>query len=86
MEVAGGTLANPEATQQCQYCSIANTTPLLASLDSFYSERWRNLGLLWVYVCFNAGAALFFYWLARVPKQWSKVLKIFSPKLVEELH
>ncbi|KAG4433363.1 hypothetical protein IFR05_011147 [Cadophora sp. M221] len=86
MEVAGGTLANPEATQQCQYCTIANTTPLLANLDSFYEERWRNLGLLWIYVCFNAGAALFFYWLARVPKQWSKVLKIFSPKVVEELH
>ena len=70
MELAGGTLSNPEATQKCQYCSIATTTPLLASLSIFYDDRWRNLGLLWVYVCFNAVAALFFYWLARVPKQW----------------
>lgn len=86
MEVAGGTLSNPEATQQCQYCSIATTTPLLASLSIFYGDRWRNLGLLWIYVCFNAVAALFFYWLARVPKQWRKFLGFFQPKVVEEVH
>jgi ATP-binding cassette subfamily G (WHITE) protein 2 (PDR) len=86
MELAGGNLLNPNATQQCQYCSISTTNPLLGTLSNLYSERWRNLGLLWVYVCFNAAAALFFYWLARVPKQWRKLLKVFSPKVIEEIH
>ena len=82
MEIAGGNLLNPDATQQCQYCSIATTTPLLASLGSLYSDRWRDLGYLWVYVCFNAGAALFFYWLARVPKQWGRMVSIFQPSVI----
>lgn len=86
MELAGGTLANPEATEQCQYCAVASTNTLLASVNVFYDDRWRNVGFLWIYICFNTAATIFLYWLLRVPKQWRKVLRVFSPKLIEELH
>jgi len=86
MDLAGGTLANPDAVQQCLYCPVANTDTLLAGINAFYGERWRNLGLLWVYVVFNAGAAMALYWAARVPKKWRSVLTAFSPKVPEGLH
>ncbi len=85
MELAGGSLVNLQATQHCQYCPVASTNPLLATINSFYDERWRNFGILWVYICFNAATAMFLYWLVRVPKQWRKMLKVFLPKVAEEL-
>jgi ATP-binding cassette subfamily G (WHITE) protein 2 (PDR) len=69
MMFAGGTVYNPNATENCEFCSLANTDQYLASVNVFYSDRWRNFGLMWVYILFNATAAVFFYWLARVPKK-----------------
>ncbi|KAF8189914.1 ABC-2 type transporter-domain-containing protein [Mycena galopus ATCC 62051] len=68
MQLAGGSLLNPNATSDCQFCTIADTNVFLAASGISYSERWRNHGILWVYIGFNAMAALFFYWLYRVPK------------------
>ncbi|KAI0106740.1 ABC-2 type transporter-domain-containing protein [Daldinia grandis] len=68
-QVAFGAVYNPEATSDCNFCSLANTNTFLASVDSFYADRWRNTGLIWVYIAFNVAAALFLYWLARVPKK-----------------
>lgn len=64
----GGTLSNPNATSDCSYCSISDTSSFLGLVFSDYDRRWRNFGLLWVYVAFNVAGAFFFYWLARVPK------------------
>lgn len=88
MQAAGGTLSNPTASQRCQYCPVADTNTFLASVNSFYDERWRNLGLMWVYVVFNAGAAVLLYWLVRVPKSWGwkRSLVRFMPKVIEEIH
>lgn len=65
----GGYLVDGSAMGTCEYCPIGQTD---VYLDLFlrirYDERWRNLGLLWVYTLFNAFAALLLYWLARVPK------------------
>ncbi|KIW94662.1 uncharacterized protein Z519_04639 [Cladophialophora bantiana CBS 173.52] len=69
IQVAGGALYNPQATENCEFCTIANTNVYLASVSSFYDERWRNFGILWAYIIFNAFAAVFLYWLARVPKR-----------------
>ena len=66
--VAGGVLQNPNATSDCQICQITETNTFLAQVSSSYEHRYRNSGLLWVYIVFNAAGALFFYWLARVPK------------------
>ena len=66
--IAGGRIINPTDTTMCSYCSIADTDVVLESFGSSYGERWRNFGLMWGYVVFNVIAALFIYWLARVPK------------------
>lgn len=65
---AGGALQNPNATSECQFCQITETNTFLTQVSSSYDHRYRNTGLLWVYIVFNAAGALFFYWLARVPK------------------
>ncbi|KAI9743048.1 MAG: hypothetical protein M1818_003343 [Claussenomyces sp. TS43310] len=69
MQLAGGAVYNPDATANCEFCTIAETNVYLASIYSFYSQRWRNFGFMWIYICFNTAAAVFFYWLARVPKK-----------------
>ncbi|KAI1093930.1 ABC-2 type transporter-domain-containing protein [Rostrohypoxylon terebratum] len=75
--VAFGAVYNPDATSNCQFCSLSNTNIFLATVDSYYGERWRNLGLIWAYIVFNVGAALFIYWVARVPKNssWNAIEK-----------
>ena len=54
-------------------CTLATTDAYLATVNIFYSHRWRNLGLLWAYIVFNVAAALGLYWLARAPKAEQKV-------------
>ena len=65
----GGYLTNPDATSNCQFCQSSNTNSYLAGLNSEYSTRWRNFGIMWAFIIFNVFAALFFYWWARVPKK-----------------
>lgn len=67
--MAGGTVANPEAVLLCEYCPIATTNAFLNTVATSFDDRWRNLGIVWAYVAFNAGATLALYWLARVPKK-----------------
>ncbi|PQE27601.1 ABC transporter Cdr4 protein [Rutstroemia sp. NJR-2017a BBW] len=65
---AGGYLKDPSATSGCEFCTVSSTDTFLASVSSKFSEAWRNFGLMWVYIIFNIFAAVFIYWLARVPK------------------
>ncbi|KAJ8124341.1 hypothetical protein O1611_g9298 [Lasiodiplodia mahajangana] len=53
----------------CLYCSVAETNAYLAQTSVNYADRWRNFGLLFVYIAFNIFGALFLYWLTRVPKK-----------------
>lgn len=71
----GGYLQDPSSTGQCSYCSISSTNQFLSALGSDFSLRWRNMGLLWVYIIFNACMAVFLYWLVRVPKKAKKAKK-----------
>ncbi|KAL0059529.1 Multidrug resistance protein [Marasmius tenuissimus] len=64
-----GVLYNPDATSDCEYCVLVKTNTFLEAVSSNYEFRWRNFGILWVYIIFNFGAALGLYWLARVPKR-----------------
>ncbi|KAI9000280.1 putative multidrug resistance ABC transporter [Gaertneriomyces semiglobifer] len=64
----GGYVGNPSATSECQLCPIGDTNVFLKAVSSDYGRRWRNFGLLWVYIVFNAGMAVFIYWWVRVPK------------------
>ncbi|KAJ4986667.1 ABC-2 type transporter [Stagonosporopsis vannaccii] len=68
MSMAGGYLRDGQATDQCQYCQIDSTDQFLIRINANWDTRWRDFGLLWVYVVFNVAAAMFLYWLCRVPK------------------
>mmetsp|Transcript_5800 Transcript_5800/g.5746 ORF Transcript_5800/g.5746 Transcript_5800/m.5746 type:complete len:1502 (-) Transcript_5800:142-4647(-) len=68
MKVAGGYLIDEKATSECQFCSIDSTNTFLASVNSYYDERWRNWGIFICFIAINMILTVFFYWLARVPK------------------
>ncbi|KAJ4408698.1 Multidrug resistance protein [Didymella pomorum] len=68
MSMAGGYLRDEQATDQCSYCQIDNTDQFLRRINANWDTRWRDFGLLWVYVAFNVAGATFLYWLCRVPK------------------
>lgn len=67
MKMAGGNIINPQAVDTCMFCPLGTTDAFLATIDASYDERWRNYGLLWAYIVFNVFAALFLYWLMRLP-------------------
>jgi ATP-binding cassette subfamily G (WHITE) protein 2 (PDR) len=68
MSYAGGALYNGDATSGCQFCRVASTDVFLDSIKSSFDHRWRDFGLVIVYLAFNIIGALFFYWLIRVPR------------------
>ena len=63
---AGGYLLDGSSTTQCQFCALDNTNTFLENFSIKYSNRWRNFGIIWVYIGVNAAAAFGLYWLARV--------------------
>lgn len=67
---SGGTgyLQDASATGQCSFCPLNNTDQFLAGVSATYDTRWRDFGILWAYIVFNVFAAIFLYWVARVPK------------------
>lgn len=69
---APGTLQNPEATSDCRYCALSVADEYLGSSNIFWSERWRNFGLLWAYIAFNIAVATFLYYFFRVRKSSGK--------------
>lgn len=66
---AGGYLKSSSATSDCEYCTYDSTNVFLKAVSASYSHSWRDFGILWGYILFNTGAAVFIYWLARVPKR-----------------
>lgn len=64
-----------DATSNCQICSITTTDAFLASISIKFSDHWRNVGLLFVYIGFNIVMAVFLYWLVRVPKNRARKVK-----------
>nr|CBL51483.1 hypothetical protein [Colletotrichum graminicola] len=67
---APGQLQNPDATEQCRYCSLSNADQYMASTSIFYDERWRNYGIVWAFIFFNIFIAVISYYLVRV-KKWN---------------
>lgn len=68
-EMAGtGRALNPGSMATCEFCPLSQTDAFLATSDIYYDQRWRDFGLMWAYIVFNVFAALFLYWLVRVPK------------------
>jgi hypothetical protein len=51
---SGGYITNPNALDNCQYCSYSTTDEFLESNSNiFYSHHWRNFGFMWLYIGFN---------------------------------
>ncbi|KAK9470227.1 ABC-2 type transporter-domain-containing protein [Dipodascopsis tothii] len=66
--INGGKVTNPSSTDTCYFCTASDTNVFLASVTTKYSHRWRNFGLMFVYIIANVVGAFFFYWFWRVPK------------------
>jgi ATP-binding cassette, subfamily G (WHITE), member 2, PDR len=64
-----GALVSPDATGVCSYCPISNTDQFLSTMNLNFNLRWRNFGILWVFVIFNLGAAVALYKIFRVPNK-----------------
>ncbi|KAK1974493.1 ABC-2 type transporter-domain-containing protein [Colletotrichum cereale] len=64
---AGGYLADPAARESCSFCTTSSTNEVLAGVNVEFGNRWRDLGILFFYVFFNAAAAFALYWI-RMPK------------------
>lgn len=69
-EVFGGYLTpeSMDSVAECVFCSGSKTNIFLKGVSAEYGDRWRNFGILWVYVIVNVAGAIGLYWLARVPK------------------
>lgn len=68
IQSAGGYLLDENATDKCHFCLMSSTNTFLTSVESRYSERWRNFGIFICFIAINMVATVFLYWLARVPK------------------
>jgi ATP-binding cassette subfamily G (WHITE) protein 2 (PDR) len=66
VSTAGGVVQNPGATLGCRYCSLTDGDQFLADVSIFYSERWRNFGIIFAFIAFNIFLAVLTYWLFRV--------------------
>ncbi|KAJ6100307.1 CDR ABC transporter [Penicillium canescens] len=66
---SGGYLIDSSNTEHCEFCQLSNTNEYLSTVNIRYEDRWRNLGIVLVYVMVNAVGALGVYWLVRVPKR-----------------
>ncbi|CAN8098219.1 unnamed protein product [Discula destructiva] len=73
---AVGSLQNPNDTSDCRYCSLNDADGFLAGSGIFYEARWRNFGIMWVYIVFNVFAAIgIYYWFRVRPNQRARVSK-----------
>jgi ABC-type multidrug transport system permease subunit len=77
LQQAPGTLQDPSATSDCEYCSISVADQYLAGPRIFWSERWRNYGIVWAYIAFNIFVAVATYYLFRV-KKWNRSAPSFK--------
>ncbi|KAH9022164.1 pleiotropic drug resistance ABC transporter [Lactarius pseudohatsudake] len=63
----GGYVTNPNATDNCQFCSYRTADEFLQSNSSiFWSHHWRNFGFLWIYVVFNVFAVYAMTYIFRI--------------------
>ncbi|KAI9772587.1 MAG: ATP-binding cassette transporter snq2 [Geoglossum umbratile] len=61
-----GKILNPMATSNCEYCRFSTGDQYLSTLNMRWEDRWRDFGLLAVYILFNAMMAFVYYYLAKI--------------------
>ncbi|KAL5527915.1 hypothetical protein ACEPAG_6716 [Sanghuangporus baumii] len=63
----GGYLQNPDASSSCNFCAYRTTDEFLeSSFNIMYSHRWRDVGFMMVYICFNIAAIYVMTYLFRI--------------------
>lgn len=67
---APGRLIDASATSLCQCFPLTVADQFLATTGIYWSQRWKNFGIVWAYILFNVFAAVGLYWAFRVHK-WS---------------
>jgi ATP-binding cassette subfamily G (WHITE) protein 2 (PDR) len=72
---SGGSIYNPSATSDCQYCTESNANQFLSAVAISYSTRWRDYGIGFAYIGFNIFMAVLLYSLIRVRKGSGRSLK-----------
>lgn len=75
MSTYGGYLRDRNATGTCEFCQMDSTDQFLLTINANWNTRWRDFGLLWVYISFNVAAAIALYWIFRVPKSKKSIVK-----------
>lgn len=58
IEAAGSFVLNPTAQSMCEYFPLATTNEFLDRFQISYHTRWRDFGLIWVYILVNIVAGL----------------------------
>jgi len=53
LETATGYINNPNATDSCQYCQYSVGDDFTNGLHMDFDHRWRNMGILCIYLVFN---------------------------------
>lgn len=67
---APGLLQNPDDTSGCRYCPFTVADQYLAGSKIFWSDRWRNYGIVWAFILFDIFMAVTLYYVFRV-KKWN---------------
>ena len=71
LAVAPGRLQNPNATADCNYCSLTVADQFMEGVGIRWDDRWRNFGIVWAYVVFNIFVTVLVYYVFRVAK-WKR--------------
>lgn len=71
LQQSTGQLMNPSATAGCEYCRFTYADQYVTEFKIEWGDRWRNFGILWVYIAFNIAMATVLYYLFRV-KKWRR--------------
>ena len=58
----GGYLRDESAISNCGFYPINDTNVFPDAISVKYSDVWRSLGIMWVYIAFNTFAAYSLYW------------------------
>lgn len=61
-----GILLNAESMSDCQFCALTTADQYVSQNEIVWAERWRNWGIVWVYVAFNIIVATVLYFVFRV--------------------
>ncbi|KAF8069062.1 pleiotropic drug resistance ABC transporter [Lyophyllum atratum] len=64
---AGGYLTNPDASSECNFCSVSSSDQFLArAFNIFYDHRWRDIGFMCAFIVFNIVCTYLLTYLFRI--------------------